>query len=215
MREASIMDDDGFAFGSFDRGDPADDAHFYAPSRFVTHIDHGAIDAVGALYEELALHGEVLDLMSSWVSHFRTTPGRLVALGMNALELAANPQAAAWVVRDLNRDFTLPFDDATFDAVTCCVSVDYLVRPIEVFREAARVLRDGAPLVITFSNRCFPTKAIRAWLMTDDIGRVDIVRKYFEQAGGFAKPEHALRTSRTSPGDPLWAVWARRSTTPA
>ena len=116
------MDDDGFAFGSFDRGDPADDAHFYAPSRFVTHIDHGAIDAVGALYEELALHGEVLDLMSSWVSHFRTTPGRLVALGMNALELAANPQAAAWVVRDLNRDFSLPFDDATFDAVTCCVS---------------------------------------------------------------------------------------------
>ena len=209
------MDDDGFAFGSFDRADPGDDAHFYAPSRFVTHIDQGAIDAVGALYEELALHGEVLDLMSSWVSHFRTPPRRLVVLGMNAQELAANPQAAAWLIRDLNRDATLPFDDATFDAVTCCVSVDYLVRPLEVFREAARVLRDGAPLVITFSNRCFPTKAIRAWLMTDDVGRVDIVRKYFEHAGGFAPPEHALRTSRTSPGDPLWVVWARRSITPA
>ena len=205
------MDDHGFPPGFFDRADPTDDARFYVPDRLVTHIDDGAIDAVGVLYEELGLHGDVLDLMSSWVSHFRVAPRRLVALGMNARELAANPQATEWLVRDLNTDPVLPFDDASFDAVTCCVSVDYLVRPVEVFREAARVLRPGAPLVITFSNRCFPTKAIRAWLMTDDHGRVDIVRRYFACASEFDEPAHALRTPLASRGDPLWAVWAERA----
>ena len=44
--------------------------------RFVTHIDDGAIAAVGSLYDELGVRGEVLDLMSSWVSHFRDAPAR-------------------------------------------------------------------------------------------------------------------------------------------
>ena len=205
------MDGQGFPRGFFDRADPTDDARFYAPDRFVTHLDAGAIHAVGALYDELALHGDVLDLMSSWVSHFRTPPRSLVALGMNARELAANPQAVSWVIQDLNADPTLPFADSSFDAVTCCVSVDYLVQPVAVFREAARILRPGAPLVITFSNRCFPTKASRAWLATDDLGRVAIVRRYVAAAGGFDEPVHDLRTPRGSPGDPLWAVWAKRS----
>ena len=202
------MTEHGYPEGFFDRADPGDDAAFYGPERLVTHIDDGAIAAVGALYGELGITGDVLDLMSSWVSHFPTAPTNLVVLGMNERELAANAQAAAHVVRDLNRDPTLPFDDATFDAVVCCVSVDYLVRPVEVFREVARVLRPGAPFVVTFSNRCFPTKAIRAWLTTDDAGRVAIVRSYFDRAGGFAEPTAELRTPLAVRGDPLWAVWA-------
>jgi SAM-dependent methyltransferase len=202
---------DGFPSGFFDRSDPGDDAAFYRPDRFVTHIDDGAIAAVGDLYEELGLDGDVLDVMSSWVSHFRAAPRHLVALGMNDRELAANPQASATVVRDLNADPTLPFDDRSFDAVTCCVSVDYLVRPIEVFAEVGRVLRPGGPFVVTFSNRCFPTKAIRGWLATDDPTHVEIVRRYFERSGAFGPVESALRTPLDRPGDPLWAVWARRS----
>jgi SAM-dependent methyltransferase len=202
------MDEHGFPTGFFDRADPTDDARFYAPERFVTHIDAGAIDAVGALYDELALTGDVLDLMSSWVSHFRAAPRRLVALGMNARELAANPQAATFVLHDCNRDPSLPFGDAAFDAVTCCVSVDYLVHPIAVFREVARVLRPGAPFVVTFSNRCFPTKAIRGWLQTDDAGRIALVRRYFAASGVFDEPVAATRV-RGAPGvDPLHAVWA-------
>jgi SAM-dependent methyltransferase len=198
----------GYPQGFFDRADGADDAAFYGPERLVTHIDDGAIAAVGALYDELGIGGRVLDLMSSWVSHFTAAPDDLVVLGMNERELTANSQAASHVVHDLNRDPSLPFGDSDFDAAVCCVSVDYLVRPVEVFRDVARVLRPGAPFVVTYSNRCFPTKAIRAWLATDDAGRAAIVRSYFERSGGFTAPTAQLRTPLDQRGDPLWAVWA-------
>jgi SAM-dependent methyltransferase len=152
----------------------------------------------------------VLDLMSSWVSHLRTPPPELVVLGLNADELAANPMATERVVQDLNVDPRLPFPDASFDAVLCCVSVDYLVRPVDVLREAARVLRPGAPLVLTFSNRCFPTKAVRGWLAYDEVTRVAIVAEYVRSAGGFTDPEGSLRTPAGAASDPLYAVVARR-----
>jgi hypothetical protein len=199
--------------GFFDRQDPGDDADFYATPRFVTHIDAGAIQAVGDLYDELRVpDGRVLDLMASWVSHLSREPtGGLVLLGMNAAELAANPMAENFVLRDLNRDPELPFEDAAFDAVTCCVSIDYLVRPVEVLREAARVLRPGGLVVLTFSNRCFPTKAIRGWRLTDDATHLAIVRAYIDQSAGFGPVSERLRTAVNAGGDPLYGVWARRA----
>jgi SAM-dependent methyltransferase len=191
----------------FDRADEASDAQFYVPVRLVTHIDAGAIAAVGALYKELGIDGDVLDLMSSWVSHFDEAPRRLTVLGMNESELAHNPIAAARVVHDLNAQPELPFADGSFDAVVCCVSVDYLVRPIEVFRSVARVLRPGGVLCCTFSNRLFPTKAIRGWLATGDAGHVAIVRHYFELAGGWSEPQDR-RCPTPAGGDPLYGVWA-------
>lgn len=199
---------DVFPPGFFDRADPSPDARFYAGPRFVTHIDDAAIAAVGDLYAELCLDGEILDLMGSWVSHFKTPPARLTVLGMNGDELEANPQADARVVHDLNADPTLPFSDDVFDGCVCCVSVDYLVRPVEVFGEVGRVLRAGAPFVCTFSNRLFPTKAIRGWLSTDDRQHCDIVARYFELSGAFGPARAELRTRLDQPGDPLYAVWA-------
>ncbi len=204
--------DDVFPPGFFDRADETDDQRFYGVDRLVTHIDAGAIAAVGDVYAELELTGDVLDICSSWISHFRQRPQRLVAMGMNAAELRANEMAHDWIVKDLNADPTLPIDDASFDAVTCCVSVDYLTHPLAVFAEVARVLRPGAPFVCTFSNRCFPTKAIRGWLANDDEGRCAIVSTYFELTDGFDEPVVQLR----NPGarsDPLYAVWARRAAT--
>jgi SAM-dependent methyltransferase len=203
-----------FAAGFFDRFDTEEDTRFYHQARLVTHIDERAITAVGRLYDRLGLEGRVLDLMSSWISHFETTPESLVALGMNRRELAANPQASGAVVADLNRSPVLPFAAAAFDAVTCCVSVDYLVHPLEVFDEVARVLRPGGVFCCTFSNRCFPTKAINGWLSTDSRGHVAIVGRYFALTGPWAEPQAGLVTPPGTPGDPLHAVWAaRRSAT--
>jgi SAM-dependent methyltransferase len=199
-----------FPPGFFERYDEQPDDVFYEPLRLVAHIDESAVDAVGQLYERLELTGDVLDLMSSWISHFRAAPRSLTVLGMNLEELARNPMADAAVVHDLNADPTLPFDDASFDAVTCCVSVDYLVRPVEVFTDVARVLRAGGRLVITFSNRCFPSKAVKGWLANDDMGRLAIVRAYFEASGAFAEPQLA-HCNPGAPGDPLFAAWARRA----
>ena len=128
---------------------------------------------------------------------------------MNANELTANDLADEWSVGDLNADPTLPYDDASFDAVTCAVSVDYLSRPLDVFAEVARVLRPDGLFVCTFSNRCFPTKAIRGWLSTDDHGRCTIVATYFDVSEQFGEPAVQLRNPGER-GDPLYAVWARR-----
>ena len=205
------MDSDGFPLGFFERSDGSADATFYSWPRLVTHIDDNAIAAVGALYEELEIEGEVLDLMGSWVSHFRTPPAHLTVLGMSAEELQANSDATATIVHDLNAEPLLPFDDASFNAVVCCVSVDYLTRPLEVFAEVARVLRPGGSLVCTFSNRCFPTKAIRGWLFASDEERCDIVGRYFHFTPGFGEPRRERRTPISHPGDPLLAVWAYRT----
>lgn len=198
-----------FPDGWFDRADERPDPEFYAHPRLVTHLDDRAIAAVSDLYDELGLTGDVLDLMSSWVSHLRTPPRSLTVLGLNAVELDANPSATARVVHDLNADPVLPFGDASFDAVVNCVSIDYLVRPVEVLAEVARVLRPGGVSVCTFSNRMFSTKAVRGWLATGESERPLVVAEYHRRAGGFDEPmvEQRLDGRRS---DPLWAVHARR-----
>lgn len=209
---------DAFPAGFFDRADSAPDPEFYAVPRLVTHLDDRATDAVGALYDELGVTGsraDVLDLMSSWVSHLRTRPRSLTVLGLNAVELDANPMAGVRVVHDLNAEPALPFADASFDAVLNCVSIDYLVRPVEVLAEVARVLRPGGVSVCTFSNRCFPTKAVRGWLSVEEAERPLVVAEYHRQAGGFEEPVTEQRLAATWRLDPLWAVWARRRLPPS
>jgi SAM-dependent methyltransferase len=201
---------------AFERHDPTNDSLFYQMPRKVVHIDDGAVAAVGTIYAELLPRaGTLLDLMSSWRSHL---PAELAAcpdlavvgLGLNAEEMADNPQLARYVVHDLNRDPVLPFPDATFDGAMCAVSVQYMTRPLEVFAEVARVLRPGSPFVVSFSNRCFPTKAVAIWGATGDEQHVQLVGSYFQLAGGW---EQGQARAFLLPGwDPLYAVWARRRT---
>lgn len=206
-----MSDAQAFPSGFFDRGDDTVDAIFYAVPRLVTHIDDAAIAEVRTLYDELGIEGDVLDLMSSWVSHLPTAPRSLTVLGMSAPELDANAMADVRVVHDLNADPRIPLADECVDDVVCCVSVDYLTRPVEVFREVARVLRPGGRFVCTFSNRVFPTKAIRGWLYASEEERPRIVAEYFRRSRTFGPAVIARRTPRDHPGDPLWGVWATRS----
>ncbi len=206
----------GFPPGFFDRSDDGPDAGFYDRPRLVTHIDDRAIAAVGELYAELGIDGDaprptrVLDLMSSWVSHFRRPPAELVVLGMNAEELAANPAATERLVHDLNTDPRVPLPDEDVDAAVCCVSIDYLTRPIEVLADVGRVLRPGGQLAVTYSSRCFPTKAVRGWLATDDAQHGAVVAELVRRTGRFTEPTVTLRT-RPGAGDPLYAVVATRT----
>ncbi len=203
---------DSLPAGAFQRLDEAPDAEFYAAPRLVTHIDDGAIASVTALYREyFPAGGAILDLMSSWVSHLppEASYRRVTGLGMNAEELAANPRLDAWVVHDLNAEPRLPFADGEFDAAGCCVSIDYLVRPVEVLRDLARVLRPGAPVVITFSNRRFPTKVIALWEALDDQGHAQLVAHYLRAAGGWTDMVGLDRSPEL--GDPLLGVVARRA----
>ena len=197
---------------AYRREDEAPDAHFYAEPRLVTHIDEAAIAAVTQLYREyLPTDAAVLDLMSSWVSHLpaEVAYSRVVGLGMNRAELAANLRLNGFVVHDLNRDPRLPFADAEFDAAAICVSIQYLTRPVAVLRDLGRVLVAGGPLVITFSNRCFPTKAVRAWLLRDDLGHAALVARYLKAARTWIDIQHLDRSPPAT--DPLHAVVARRA----
>jgi SAM-dependent methyltransferase len=191
----------------FARIDATDDARFYAVPRKVVHLEPGAIDALRGVYAEHFRAGAVvLDLMSSWRSHLPGGVGKVVGLGMNAEEMADNPQLDEWVVHDLNRDPHLPFPDAVFDAVACAVSVQYLVRPIEVFTDVRRVLAPHGSVIVSFSNRCFPTKAVMPWLTTDDVGHRELVRAYLERSGFDDVVDEQIPTS----DDPLYVVRSPR-----
>ncbi len=210
--------DDAYAIPpeAFRRQDETPDAQFYQAPRFVMHIDDGAIAAVTQLYREyFSPGGALLDLMSSWVSHLPADVPyrRVVGLGMNAAELRANPRLTSRAVQDLNQAPALEFADNEFDGAAICVSIDYLTQPVAVLRELARVLRPGAPLVVTFSNRCFPSKAIAAWHALDDRGHLALVQRFLLAAGGWDAIELLDRSPRV--GDPLFAVVARAAGAPA
>ena len=195
----------------FDKADPSPDGLFYEQPRFVAHIDAGAIGAVTAAYRKLLpAGGNILDLQSSWISHLPAdiAYASVVGHGMNAEELAGNPRLARWFVQDLNASPRLPLADASFDGACDCVSVQYLQQPVAVFREVARVLRAGAPFVVSFSNRCFPTKAVAIWRALDGGDQQRLVAAYMAQAGlvGVSGRSHV-----PAQGDPLWVVTGRKA----
>jgi SAM-dependent methyltransferase len=201
------MNKDEFPSHAFARGDESDDAEFYAPPRLVTHIDDQAIAALRDYYGKVIAPGSVvLDLMSSWVSHLPDDLelAGLIGHGMNSAELAANPRLTQSFVQNLNRDPALPLGQASCDAALCCVSVQYLQRPLEVFAELRRVLKQGAPCIVSYSNRCFPTKAVAIWQSLDQRSQAALIHRYMDRAGFTGIKAHVLANGMH--GDPLIAV---------
>lgn len=198
----------------FRRQDESDDSIFYVPPRKVVHIDDTAIEAVTTLLGELLPPGGIyLDLMSSWRSHLpdELKPARVVGLGMNAAEMMDNPQLNKHVVHNLNVDSTLPFEDDVFDGAFCTVSVQYLIHPVEVFDEVNRVLKPGAPFIVSFSNRCFPNKAVAVWLSTTDQQHVALVTQYFEESGNWRGIAAVSKLPpKSGAHDPLFAVYGMK-----
>ena len=196
---------------AFKKWDAGDDSDFYAQPRFVTHIDDTAIAALTSFYRErLPAGGVLLDLMSSWVSHLPSdvSYAEVIGHGMNDAELPANPRLGRRFVLDLNRSPRLPLCDSTVDAAMICVSIQYLQQPVAVLLEVARILRPGQPLIISFSNRCFPTKAVAIWQALDDSGHAELVTRYLRRAGFEDIKTGILCDGHTS--DPLTVVVGRR-----
>jgi hypothetical protein len=199
----------GLPRDAFTRLDDENDEVFYEPPRLVCHIDDGAIAALTGFYRGVLPPGGVLlDLMSSWVSHLppEIDYAQVIGHGMNAAELAANPRLSRWFIQNLNRDASLPLGDASVDAAMICVSIQYLQQPVAVLRDVVRVLRPGGPLVVSFSNRCFWTKAVAVWRSLDDAGHAHLVELYLRHAG-FARIEtHRLAEWVEDVSDPMTAV---------
>jgi SAM-dependent methyltransferase len=94
-----------------------------------------------------------------------------------------------------------------------------MTRPLEVFREVARILRPGGLFVVVFSNRMFPPKAVRIWKRTNEAERMDLVKRFFSLSGRFSAPESFESTGKPRPeddkyydlgipSDPIYALWA-------
>lgn len=192
---------------AFDKQDNGDDLTFYAPPRLVSHIDDTAIAALTAYYARvIPANAVVLDLMSSWISHLPATlaTAEVIGHGMNAVELKANGRLDRWFVADLNATPALPLPDASIDVALCCVGVQYLQQPVPVFTEVCRVLRVGGRFAVSYSNRCFPTKAVRIWRALDMTDQAQLIRFYLERSGFSAVETEVLADGST--GDPLVVV---------
>lgn len=202
---------EGLPPNAFAKEDPADDADFYVAPRFETHIDDEAIAALTAFYRRvLPPGGVVLDLMSSWISHLPPEGeyGEVIGHGMNAEELAANRQLSRWFLQDLNRQPALPLADASVDAAVICVGIQYLQSPVDVLSDLRRVLKPGGLVAISFSNRCFPTKAVQLWLSLDDDDHARLVSVYLDRAGFGEIAAERLRQGGWN-SDPMIVVTGR------
>lgn len=207
----------------FARPDETPDQRFYARERLVDHLDDVTRADLTQHYRQALQPGmKVLDLMASWNSHLPADlPLDVAGLGMNEAELAHNPRLAERVVHDLNLHPALPFADAGFDAVLCALSIEYLVDPLAVVREVGRVLKPGAPFVISFSDRWFPPKAIRLWSELHPFERVAFVADLLRRSGSFRNLQTESLQGRPAPlgnwrpqrrphADPLFIVTGQR-----
>jgi len=182
-----------------------------APDQAFARVDDAAIAAVTDLYREIMpAGGAILDLVSSWLPHLppEIEYRRVAGVGNDPCALAENPFLDEWRVQDLNKNPVLPYATGEFDGAAMCGSIQHLTRPCEVIREVGRVLRPGAPLVLTFSQRCLATKAIGCWCLLDDAAQLCLVARHFVEAGNWTD----IRClDRTPPGGgrPLYAVIGR------
>lgn len=210
---------------AFKRQDESADTEFYRIDRFVNHLDTRALETVSSIIGRLVIEDRpaILDLMASFDSH--VPPGleasEVAGLGLNRNELERNKRLTRRVIHDLNLDPKLPFEDASFDTVLNTVSVDYLTRPLEVFREVGRVLKPGGLFLVIFSNRWFPPKVVRIWKEATESERVELVEEYFSRAGMFERTSTYLSMGKPRPrndryaelglpSDPVYAVYAEK-----
>lgn len=176
----------------FQRQDENDDGIFYRQPRLVTHIDDPSIERLTAYYDTvLPGKGKILDMCTSWKSFYPSTIKAAVqkndvevyGVGLNAEEMALNglfQGEKGWRVMDLNKAphdprAGWPGERLKFDATTCVVSIDYLNHPLEVCKNLLDATNEGGTIHLAISNRCFPNKIVRRWMMLNEQSRLEFV----------------------------------------
>ncbi|KAF1849223.1 uncharacterized protein K460DRAFT_279569 [Cucurbitaria berberidis CBS 394.84] len=235
----------------FQRSDETDDDIFYHQARLVTHIDDPAITRLTAYYDTiLPRTGKIIDMCTSWKSFYPPSIHEAVqkkdlevyGVGLNAKEMSLNSvfqDEEHWRVVDLNK---APHDvrdaweregkELAFDAVTCVVSIDYLIEPLAVCRNLLDATKEGGRVHLVISNRCFSDKVVGRWMVLSERARLELVGDYLHFAGWSdveivdlcARGEDGRRItddhgtvlvdSPRLPGhlDPLWVVRATKAT---
>ena len=182
--------------------------------RLVVHVDDNAINSIQSYYSKVFPENAiVLDLMSSWKSHFPKNKQfkKTIGLGLNAIEMENNPGLDEFLVQNINVDPTLPFEANYFDAVVIVVSIQYVSKPIELFQEIARILKTDCFCHVIYSNRMFPTKAVWLWKALSDDMRAQLIASYFHSTNHFSKPEFKNITEVTGSSiDPVFVVSSKK-----
>ena len=206
---------------SHSRLDASPDDRFYDHPRMVQHIDDSAAKILRQFHARLVRpEMAVLDLMSSWQTHLPKDlkPARLTGLGMNEIELKCNEALSDYVVHDLNRTPVIPLESDSFDVVLCSLSIEYLIDPLAVFSQVARILKPGGCFAVTFSNRWFEPKTIRLWTELHEFERTGLALEYFLHGNffenlhtlsvrGLPRPEIDKYFGKLPYSDPVYAVW--------
>ena len=213
---------DFFSDDALQRADDTIDSEFYSQARFINHLDKTAQTQLKTFYNKLIpAHSEILDLMSSINSHIdeELEMKKITGLGMNQEELAANPCLDEIIIHDINQHQQLPFEDASFDAIVCSLSIEYITQPAKLFDEVARILRPHGRFIISFSNRWFPTKAVQVWNNLHDFERIGLVMEHFIESAHFGDintyslrglPRPVGDKHNTPLSDPVYVVWANK-----
>jgi SAM-dependent methyltransferase len=221
---ASFLEN-GIGDRAFSRLDESDDRVFYATDRFVSHLDEVARETVEKIIGTLVVEDDpvILDLMAGWDSHLPESlrSSRIFGLGLNENELKRNKALSEFVIHDLNSVPRLPFPDNTFDAVLNTVSVDYMTKPVLIFKDVGRILKPGGLFLVIFSNRMFPEKAVEIWRRSNEEERILLVEDFLREAGVFEKtalfiskgrprPENDKYADQGIPSDPIYALYAEK-----
>lgn len=192
-------------------------------SRITTHIDAKAHENLVSLYSKiLPLEGKVLDLMSSYQSHIpESREIEVVGLGLNEEEMSLNKRLKGFVIHDLNENPKLPFHDEEFHAVVCDLSIEYVIKPIELIAEINRILKKDGVLTVSFSNRYFPPKVIKLWTDLHEFERMGYVLELLLRDGryknfktfsirGAKRPLDDKYFGLTQVSDPIYVVYAEK-----
>ena len=216
---------DFFSGSPFEKNGAPSDEIFYKKARITAHTDSLCRKNLKNIHKQILKPGsKVLDLMTSVYSHY---PEEIeldaAGIGMNMEEMNNNSRLNKKIVKDINKEPEIPFEDEKFDVVTCSMSVEYMTRPIEIFQEVKRVLKKGGTFAVSFSNRWFPGKEIKIWGSLHEYERMGLVCEYFHSVKGFTNLKTISMKGFPRPyedrdrykdtlwySDPLFAVYAEK-----